>query len=243
MIRFIIVLISLPAIYSCHNKNKTAKDTSIYQSHVFAKEPNDSARYKLVKYDFYFNENGRLCERKLAMARDSSCKCDFTVYYDSVFTIFGGAMNIEKPLDSIVDIQSFELVDDTEYSKDKKHVFYFYANSGGGNRFIVKEADPKTFKRLCEYRWGVDKNFVFYRGNALKGLDPKKVQPLYSPDTSNHFVSYVKDDKIVYCEYFPVEGAEAKTFKVTGPAESFAEDKNYKYESGSRKGRNQEVKK
>lgn len=203
---------------------------------VYAKEPKDSADYKFLKYDFYLSKSGQLCERKLAMARtiDSTCNCEFIVYYDSTNSIYSDDTTIEKPLSDIVDINSFTYVDSTEYSKDKNSVFYFYGNSGGGTRVKIQKADPGTFKRLCEYRWGFDKKYVFYQTDILDGINLNTMQVLTSPDTSNHFIQYLKDDKIVFFENENLKGADAKTFKVVSGQKWDAEDKDYKYLSGRR---------
>ena len=224
---FIVVVL---ALFSCDSQQRTnnKKKPNNYPE-VYAKEPNDSADYKPVKYDFYLNKTGQLCERKLAEARDSVCNCEFEVYYDSILSVFTGDTTIRKPLSSIVDINSFTWLDSTEYSKDKSHVYYFFGNSDGGIRSMVEGADPKTFRRLCEYRWGIDKNFVFYKNQKLHSLSLSKLQVLCSPDTEDHFVWYIKDDKIVYHEGEILQGADAKTFKVVSGQKWEAEDKSNKY--------------
>lgn len=212
--------------FSCGHRTGPGTAGSQMSDMVYAREPVDSANYRHIKYDFYLSNTGQLCERKIAMAgpSDSACRCQFVVYYDSTFRFAGST----KPLGSVVDIGTFEWVDGTEFSKDKNHVYYFYANSDGGNRSIIEEADPKTFRRLCEYRWGVDKNHVFYQGQPL-GLDADRVQPLYPPDTTDHFVSYVKDDKTVYHCDKKLLGADAATFKTVSWQAWEAEDKYRRY--------------
>lgn len=235
-IRSTITLIFLAVLSSCNNSSRTDKAISkIEKVLVYAQEPNDSSDYKLLKYDFYISKGGQLCERKLVPAMDSSCNCTFEVYYDSSFKIYLEDSTIKKPLNTIVDINSFVWLDSTEYSKDKSKVYYFHGNSDGGNRIIVDKADPLTFKRLCEYRWGVDRNYVFYKGEIVEGLKVKKVQVLFPPDTSDHFIQYVKDDKNVFYESEIVIGADLKTFKVVSGQKWEEEDKNYKYETGRRR--------
>ena len=196
---------------------------------IYAKEPNDSADFKYIKYDFYLSKTGQLCERKLVLENDSTCNCEFEVYYDSTFLIFANNTTIKRPLGEIIDINSFVWIDSSEFSKDKNHVYYFFGNSDGGNRAIIEKADPKTFKSLCEYRWGIDTNAVFYENKRLDGLNLKYLQILYSPDTSDHFVWYVKDNKIVYHLDEILQGADAKTFKVVSGQNWDAEDKFGKY--------------
>lgn len=234
--RSIIIIIFFAVFASCNNSSRTGKaiakpDTVL----VYAKEPNDSSDYKFLKYNFYLSKGGQLCERKLAMARDRSCNCEFEVYYDSTISIYKDNIAFEKPLNTIVDINSFVWLDSTEYSKDKSKVFYFHGNSDGGNRVIVDKADPLTFIRLCEYRWGVDRNYVFYKGGIVQGVNLRQLQVLYKPDTADHLIDYVKDDKNVFYTTEMVKGADPKTFKLVGGQKWEAEDKNYKYEGGRRK--------
>lgn len=230
-----IFLVFFAAYSSCNNSGRSEKNIpGTDRILVYAKEPNDSADYKLLKYDFYLSKSGQLCERKLALARDSSCNCEFEVYYDSTFTIYTGDTTLQKPLNTIVDIHSFIWLDSTEYAKDKNKVFYFHGNSDGGIRVNVDKADPLTFKRLCEYRWGIDKNFVFYEEVIVQELNLKYLQVLYPPDTSDHFIEYIKDNKNVFYESEIVKGADAKTFKVVSGQKWEAEDKNYKYDAGGR---------
>jgi hypothetical protein len=221
--------------YSCNNDKKSKQDeVNKIVTEVYAKEPNDSSSYTHLKYDFYISKTGKLCERKLASAKGTNCNCLFEVYYDSTYKVYIDDTIIERPLDEIVDIDSFEWIDSSDYSKDKNKVFYFYSNSDGGIRFVIDMADPKSFRRLCEYRWGIDDNYVFYRGDILHGLNIKNLQILYSPDTSDHFVQYVKDDKqVFFCDQV-IKGADANTFKVVSGEKWEAVDENYKYESGRR---------
>jgi DKNYY family protein len=234
--RSTIIIILFAVFSSCNNSSRTGNEISKTDTvFVYAKEPNDSADYKLLKYNFYLSKSGQLCERKLVSAKGTNCNCLFEVYYDSLFKIYNDDTLIEKHLNTIVDINSFVWLDSTEYSKDKNKVFYFHGNSDGGNRVIVDKADPLTFKRLCEYRWGIDKNHVFYKGDIVQGINLKYLQVLYPPDTSYHFIDYIKDDKNIFYENEIVKGADAKTFKVVSGQKWEAEDKNYKYASGRRK--------
>jgi hypothetical protein len=230
---FIIILILLFVILSsCSNQKSEKIQSTKTKVEVYAKEPNDSANYKHIKNDFYLSKTGQLSERKLFFAKDTNCNCLFEVYYDSIFKIYTDDTIIEKPLNTIIDIYSFVWMDSTEFSKDNYKVYYFHGNSDGGNREIVSKADPATFKRLCEYRWGIDKNYVFYKTDFLKGLNLKNLQILYPTDTSDHFVQYVKDNKKVFHEDQIVKGADAMTFKVASGQKWDAEDKNFKYATG-----------
>ena len=223
-----IIILFVALLLSCKNNRDDKPIPLKKQPFVFAREPDDSADYKHLKYDFYLSRNGQLCERKLAMARDSSCNCDFVVFYDSAFSVS------KTPLNAMVDIDSFVSLDSCDFSKDKNTVFYFHANSGGGNRLIVHKADPASFKRLCEYRWGIDKDHVFYENSILEELDIKNLEVLFPPDTADHFIWYIKDDKNVFFTNDIIKGADAKTFKIVSGRKWDAEDKNHKYQTGRR---------
>ena len=202
-------------------------------------EPNDSADYKHIKSDFFRNKKGKLCERKLVLARpyDSACRCEFKVFYDTGFYLSSSSREI--PLDSVIDINTFVDIGSTDYSKDARHVYYFFGNSDGGNRVIIEKADAPTFRRLCEYRWGIDKNFVYYQTRPLPGLDLKQLQVLYPTDTSDHFIEYVKDDKLVFCDDLVINAADAASFRVVSGKAWTAQDTNYRYKDGGRVGKRQ----
>ncbi|MEI9944562.1 MAG: DKNYY domain-containing protein [Chitinophagaceae bacterium] len=203
--------------------------TSPQAQEIYAREPVDSGSYKYIKYKLYYTSSGQLCERKLVFAKGTDCNCLFKVYYDSIYIVYTRDTILEKPLNAFIDINSFVEIDSTQFSKDKNRVFYFHSNSDGGNRAIVHKADPATFKRLCEYRWGIDKDHVFYETDILEGLNVKNVQVLYPPDTSDHFIEYIKDEKNVFKADKLLTGADAKTFKVVSGEKWLAEDKNKKY--------------
>ena len=116
-----ISLIFCTALFACTNSNVSNNSKAKRLTpKVYAKEPNDSADYKFIKCDFYLSKDGHLCERKIAIARDTTCNCDFVVYYDSTFSIYKGNETIEKPLNSIIDINSFVSLDSTEPKFDKE---------------------------------------------------------------------------------------------------------------------------
>lgn len=231
---FALTTILFATLFSCSYHDTKGKSVSKSEKeYVYEKEPADSADFKHLTCDFYLSKDGQLCERKLVLAKSTPCNCNFEVHYDSIFSIYTGDTIIEKPLNTIVDIDSFVWLDSSAYSKDKRTVFYFYHNSDGGIRLIVDKADPLTFKRLCGYHWGIDKNYVFYENDIVKGLNIKHLQIIYPSDTSDHFVYYIRDDKNVFYKNEIVKGADANTFKVVRDWE--AEDKNYKYVGSSRK--------
>ena len=161
--------------------------------------------------------------------------CEYGVKYDSTL----GYWEDRQPLDRIIDINTFVCsVDSSCYSKDKNHVYWFVDNVDGGWRRLVKNADAKTFRGLSNYcLWGIDKNYVYFKCDNLKGLNLKKIQ-LLKKDSLDKKPLYIKDDKLVFYEYRKVEKADAKTFKVveqTATRNYDAFDKYRKYSSGEPK--------
>lgn len=228
---FIYFTTSFFVLISCENANTSSELSTERGTLIFAKEPRDSASYKKVKDNFY-ERGDQLFERKLLLTRDSSCKCEFVVFYDSVFREFTGDTILARSLRTVVDVNSYLSIDSSEYSKDKDRVYYFHGNSDGGNRAIVINADPPSFKRLYEYRWGIDKNYVYYLGSVVEGLNVKHIQAMKSPDTSDHFVEYIRDGKNVFYQHLMVQGADVKSFKLVSDKDWEAEDKNHKYKAG-----------
>ena len=58
------------------------------------------------------------------------------------------------------------------YSTDKGKIVYI----GLGERKIAEEADTETFKELDNV-FGIDKNYVYYMGKALKNIDRNTFEP------------------------------------------------------------------
>ncbi|TDL99524.1 MAG: hypothetical protein C4K58_06405 [Flavobacteriaceae bacterium] len=234
----------LVTFFSCSDKPKDIKKENAISTAkeskkplLYSKEPNDSADYKHLKYQFYKSKSGKLCERKIALARNQEkCNCEFIVIYDSNYIDYN--FNPEKSIDlnDVVEINTYVEFDKSEYSKDNKNVYCFQGNSDGGSRQIVEGADSKTFELLHDYAWGRDKNNVYYRGSKLEGLNIKYLK-LFKPieDSNDYpFLKYVKDSSHVFYEDNLVEGADAKSFKLVLGREWDSEDKNYKYLDGAR---------
>lgn len=231
----IITVILILLITACNTSDHSGKPpASVPASFVYAKEPPDSSDFIHLMYGFYRSKTGRLCERKLAVPRDSTCNCQYEVFYDSVIKTYENDDELIKPLDAVIDIASFVWLDSTEYSKDKNAVYYYFSTSCGGVRSVVEMADTKSFRRLCEYRWGIDKHNVFYENDVVPGVNLNRLVVLYSPDTTNHFVEYIKDDRQVFYTDKLVEGADAASFHVVSGKDWDAEDRLYKYNYGNR---------
>jgi hypothetical protein len=229
------ILLVLPGtlFFSCTGDKK---ERSIKLMPVYNREPDDDSLYKNATWQFFYNKNGQLCEKKHVMAgpADSACNCELVGYYDSTISIKTGDTITKKLLRDFIDVPTFTELDATQYSKDKNHVYYFNLDAAGGTRFVVTGADAASFKRLYEYRWGIDTSHVFFKAATLEGLNVKKLQLLYPPDTSNQFLFYVKDEQQVFFQNEKIEGADASSFKLINGQTWDAEDKNFRYQNGKR---------
>lgn len=105
--------------------------------------------YTHLKCNFYADSIGTLFEKKFGAI--DNIEMEPPTWYDS--TLFYPEWPSTKPLDSFIDIDSYEIIENSGYSKDGKYVYYFRATSDGGQRHVVNGADPLTFK-LLDYCWG-----------------------------------------------------------------------------------------
>lgn len=213
------------AFENCTINKKAEKNTAT----TF--QAKDSARYTLVKGWFYTDKFGKLFEQKQYAVRGEGDFYDSQIYYDSIAIFKIGDSTIEKPLSEVIDIKTFTEFDKgTLFSKDKINVYYSYSSSSGSYRVVVNGANPNTFKPLSDYNYGADDKHIFYQSKMINGLNFKKHEILYSLDTTDFFIDYIKDDKVVFYDGDTVKGADAKTFKLVSEKKWSAEDKNYKYE-------------
>jgi hypothetical protein len=212
------------------------QNRSLQLKPVYNREPADDALYKNATWQFFYNKNGQLCEKKHVMAgpADSACNCELVGYYDSTISVKTDYRISKKLLRDFIDVPTFTELDSTQFSKDKNHVYYYNLDAAGGTRFVVTGANPATFKRLYDYRWGIDTSHVFFKASTLSGLNVKKLQLLYPPDTSNQFLFYVKDDQAVFFQDEKIAGADAASFKLVINQPWDAEDKNFRYRNGKR---------
>ncbi|RAI88276.1 DKNYY domain-containing protein [Algoriphagus yeomjeoni] len=102
------------------------------------------------------------------------------------------------------DFESFEILDNEYYAKDKNSVFHI--------RSKIENADPNSFE-LIGNGYSKDKNRVFLDDEMVIFANPKSFQLLEFP--------YSKDDSYVFCGTLPLnlEISEVKEFQVTNTGE------------------------
>ena len=225
---FSILIFTSILIFSFENCTNSKNNENNKPTTLQAK---DSAKFKPLKEKFYKDKYGKLFEQKQKAIRGKGDFYYTRIYYDSIVIFNIGDSIIEKPLSEIIDIETFTKLDNgTLFSKDKNYVYYSNVSSGGCYRIIVNGANPKTFKALSDYKYGMDDKHIFHQSKMIKGLNFEKYEILYTLDTTEFFIDYIKDDKFVFYNGDIVQGADAKTFKLVSGKEWSAEDKNYKYQ-------------
>lgn len=167
-----IVLIFLIVIFSFCNSKKQSKETHTEQS-----LPTPGVRYVnlvdtllnlSIGHGFYQNNQGEIFERKTSKETgpDSVYVCD---YLDSSLII--NEAGLRSRLKKYLDIKSYEEFPTPPFSRDRKHVYYFHLTEYGGDRYLVRYADPKSFEHM-NGPWAKDRYHVFYWSEIIKGADP-----------------------------------------------------------------------
>lgn len=112
-------------------------------------------------------------------------------------------------------------------------MYFFQGNSDGGTRYIVYGADPSSFERLADYRWGRDARFVYYTTDRVENADPATIEVLYPADTTNPLVDYVRDHRRVFYQGNRVTGADARSFRLVSDSAWDAADNSNRYRAGA----------
>ena len=98
-----------------------------------------------------------------------------------------------------VDNDSFTVLKNKEYAKDKNTVLY--------KGRVIKDASPNSFEVINDEGYSKDENNVFVDFDKVIGANPKTFVYLSFP--------YSKDDKDVYCGTLPIFVKNIEEFKVT----------------------------
>ena len=133
----------------------------------------DTIINKSIGKGFYKNAKGEIFELKLSGTGEDSLGWYRIQFLDS--TIKNGDWDKPGQLKKYIDIDTYYEDSISFYSKDKGHVYWQRSTSDGPVRFVVREADSKTFIGLKDY-WAKDKNYVFYGGSMVKYADPKTIK-------------------------------------------------------------------
>ncbi len=133
------------------------------------------------------------CGSQEGYHRDSNNKWSWKYYH-------GGEMKYKYVEIDSVDHSTFKKLN-SDYGKDKSHVFY--------QTSIITDADSKTFE-IIDGRYSKDANSVYFENQKLVYASPKSFEVLDWP--------YAKDRGHVYCGTLPLidlSRKEVDEFRVT----------------------------
>ena len=158
-------------------------------------------------------------------------RIDSVVYCGEIFC------NIE-PMKN-VDANSFEVIPNSNYARDKNNVYYpieipciDYSDCGVCycGKYVLENTNPNTFKYLGK-DYAIDKNLVFFRGRKLNNADGETFEII----KGGEFFYFAKDKSHVYKHDKIFEEADAKTFYFDKKDErnktkTIVGDKNHEWE-------------
>ncbi len=118
-----------------------------------------------------------------------------------------------------MDPDSFQLLADEYYVKDKNHAYYGIAEPK-----IIEGADPDSFL-VIDYFLSKDKNGVYYQDRKMVDADAATFELLGTN-------GYAKDKQFVYSNGNRIEDADYASFKVLADTE-YAKDSHHVYWAGT----------
>lgn len=182
------------------------------------------AGYTHIRYSFYKDSTGRLYERKSTFDGKNE-----GTRFDPYIRVWSKDSNWYAELGSILDTSTYEHVYGCDFSKDKNHVYFFFGMSDGGFRRIVEGADPKTFQCFGSgYRWGKDKQKIFYMYTPLSELNTTKA--VFLNGKQNEQTDYISDGRVIYYTDNKLDSVDVESFKIIDSAGYTARDKRFIYQ-------------
>lgn len=192
---FIILIFLIGNFSACHtkeNKTEPRKEDLFPEPGVRYVNLVDTIKHTNLGHGFYQNKLGEIFEKRTSKETgpDTVYICD---YLDS--TLIVNENGLPSRLKSYLDVTSYEEFATPPYSKDKNYVYYFHLTHYGGGRYLVKNADPKTFEHVYG-PWAKDKNHVFYERDIVKMADPSTFRALSWDSAADRKHTYVNGSRI-----------------------------------------------
>lgn len=120
------------------------------------------------------------------------------------YVVVNGAVGREV-LEIDADVETFEVLSDPEYAKDKDRVF----RCGR----VLEGADGATYRRLGEHGFAIDAKHAYYRDSIIAGADVDSFRLLTFP--------YARDDTHVYCGSLRMVVESVENFKVLSQGDTY----------------------
>ena len=127
--------------------------------------------YKLLKCGLYEGNNKDIAFKSARLKSDFESEKSFISSIWGVNkkdSINGGIVEMKN----VIDTKSFKFLN-YSYWKDKKNVYYYFANSDGGSVSIVDFADSRTIQIFDDTRYAKDNVNVYYSGIKINNADTK----------------------------------------------------------------------
>lgn len=185
-------------ITSCNESGESTpdlkvKDTVDFHDSLVSKV--DTIKHKPIGHGFYQNAKGDIFERKLA--KDFWDKNTVLLHDFLDSTIVVDDYDAPLSLKDYLDVSTYEEFSNTMYSKDRRYVYFFRAMSGGGVRYLVKNADPRSFQLLEGGPWAKDMRHVYYMNEIVRWADPKTIRVIDFDSAADRKHIYVNGERIV----------------------------------------------
>ena len=110
------------------------------------------------------------------------------------------------------DKDTFEVMENSNYSKDKNHIYY-----AGYNVVQLQDVDKNSFTIVEDENFSYDKNNVYYAGRKLNDISSNGFKVTRLVNRRNRPINFLNDNKNIYkfIEEYDEETGELKSVKTT----------------------------
>ena len=182
-------------ITSCNEARKSKPDLKVQSTPEFHDSLInlvDTVKNKPIGHGFYKNGYGEIFEMKESKDIGVNTVTIFD-YLDS--TIVVDSYDTRSSLKDYLDINTYEVLGYSPYSKDRKYVYFFQSTAEGGVRFLVKNADPRSFQHI-EGPWAKDRLHVFYLHEIVSQADPASIRVISWDSAADGKHTFVNGERV-----------------------------------------------
>lgn len=176
-----LVFLSLLASFSCRSISKDTDSHEKNLTDIATMYHFDTTQYQQHESGFYISKSSDIFQLNRIVYDDSTGRWITHYWLDSL--MFYGEYPNRRPLKEIIDLATFISDTISNFESDKNHVYFARATSDGVYRYIVENADPKTFIAIAG-RWGKDKANIFYGTDIVKDADAESFRVLDGRDSA-----------------------------------------------------------
>lgn len=179
--------------YSQDKKNSYYLKNNLFK--VVDSIPCLKEEYQLIRGNLYSNNEGKLFIR---MIDSTNVDCPKYTYLSKIW--YQGE---DKELSKVVDANSYQNFDNSNYSKDKNHVYYLKSTLEGGYFYILPDIDTLTFSvikiKSSEQAYpfiylAKDRNHLYFDDEILDYISFKEL-PISEEEKNKLAIIYYLDKK------------------------------------------------